>query len=326
MGDKLSTFVTEGKPTKASHLIRSTQWLEGKPYENIPSGAWGSKAIITSTAVSNAGEAVQININSDEIDFEFNVSFDDNLESNEGDITIYNLTDYTISLFGTKQAITIKAGFGDDLGVVFNGYITKVKTTYDGVDKVTTLKIVDDIPSKDNYTKSFSEGTTASTILKTLLEATGLPIRIFDVRRDHTYENAVDIDEPLESAIKTYSNVCGVSTFSRLGYLYSVYLKDTVSGDVYYDKNGNATGTVGFIVSEDTGMIGSPSSYEEEETYEDYTETVKGYEIEMLLQHRISTASKINLRCREVAHGGFTVRSGEHIFNGSEAITKIKVF
>ena len=110
-----SAFVTKGgKPNKASHLIRSTKWLGDKPYENTPSGAWGSKAKITSTAVSNAGEAVQIDINSDEIDFEFTVSFDDDLEPNEGEIIIYNLTDYTISLFGTKQAITIEAGFGND--------------------------------------------------------------------------------------------------------------------------------------------------------------------------------------------------------------------
>ena len=46
----------------------------------------------------------------------------------------------------------------------------------------------------------------------------------------------------------------------------------------------------------------------------------------MLLQHRITTASIINLKSINAKDGKYRVRSGEHTFSNSEAITKIKVF
>lgn len=104
----------------------------------------------------------------------------------------------------------------------------------------------------------------------------------------------------------------GVSVYVNKGQIYAEYLK---SGG-----NNNE-----FNVQESTGMINTPSEYEEEVTAEDYKETIKGYEIEMLLQHRMTTGSIINLKSVN-ANGTYRVRSGEHIFNESEATTKIKVF
>ena len=72
-------------------------------------------------------------------------------------------------------------------------------------------------------------------------------------------------------------------------------------------------------------MIGSPSPFEEEITAEDYTDVVNGYEVEMLLQHRISTAAGVTLKSKN-ANGTYRVQSGTHRFNESEAITKIKMF
>ena len=72
-------------------------------------------------------------------------------------------------------------------------------------------------------------------------------------------------------------------------------------------------------------MIGSPEPYEEEITAEDFKETIKGYNITMLLQHRITTASIINLSSK-IAKGKFRVRSGTHSFSPDECTTQIKVF
>ena len=72
-------------------------------------------------------------------------------------------------------------------------------------------------------------------------------------------------------------------------------------------------------------MIGSPEPFEEEETAEDFSETVNGYTVKMLLQHRIKTAAIIDLRSVD-ASGRFRVRKGTHTFQcNGEALTEIEV-
>ena len=264
---------------------------------------WGS------TATIKCGD---VTIISSELDFNFDVPFDDNLESNEGEITVYNLTDNTIKQLKAKAKLSIEAGYEGDTGSIFNGYITKTNTYREGADKVTTIKIIDDIGEKESLNLTFTSGTTAKTILKSLLDKTGLPIAIFEVEQDYTYENDVTIDEPIDSAIKKYSEVCGVSTFTNKGKLYCCKLSK-ISTDIAFD------------VSEETGMIGSPSPFEETITAEDSEYTLNGFEIEMLLQHRASAGAIVNLTSEQYK-GKYRIKSGTHSFSSeSGCTTKIKV-
>lgn len=298
-----SRVVALKNETHASRLISSANDLRQiEDYSLMPDGIWNRVAIIKSRSVE---------INAEDIDLEFTVPFDDNLESNEAEIIIYNLSDDTINKLFDKAPLTIEAGYKGDTGVIFKGYIVKKSTTYENSDKITTIKCRDDISKKDIVNKSYASGTKASVILKDLIDLTGLPVAMRGIRRDHVYDNAVTIDESLESAIKKYSEVCGVSTFVNKGSIWCMYI-----------KNYNI---INFTISEETGMIGSPSPYTEELTAEEYTDTINGYEVEMLLQHRISTAAGVNIKSKHV-NGTYRVRSGEHIFNESECITKIKVF
>ena len=290
---------------QASRLIKAAQATNLERYSKKPEGVWGSTATIVCGDVT---------IKSTELDFEFNIPFDDNLESNEGEIIVYNLSNNTLKRLTAKSKITITAGYNQgyrnviDTGVIFNGYITKVSTKREDTDRVTTIKVIDDIGEKESLELSFTKGITAQEILKALLEKTGLPIKVFAPKRDWTYDNDVSIDEPLESAIKTYSEVCGVSTFTSLGQIYC--------GDItQFDDR-----TMIFDVKEDTGMIGSPTFFEDTVTVDGYEDTIEGYEIEMLLQHRLRAGSYIYLSCEEFK-GKCWVVSGEHSFSESSCTT-----
>lgn len=296
-------IISETNDKHRSRLIKAFQEIDNlEDYSTKPQGVWGSKATIKCGGVT---------VKSSELDLEFDIPFDDNLESNEGEIIIYNLSDNTIKQLKRKASLSIEAGYEGDTGVLFKGYITKPQTSRDDIDKVTTLKIIDDIEAKESLNLSYTSGTKASTILKDLLKKTGLAIARFEPFRDWTYENDVKIDEPLESAIKKYSEVCGVSTFTSKGKIYSYQLKADSSN-------------VTFEISEDTGMIGSPSPFEEQMTAEGYSDTIEGFEIEMLLQHRISVGATVRLKSKQYK-GLYCVKSGSHRFNESEAITTIKV-
>lgn len=290
-----------GRDELKSTLVRALeQWTT--PYDIRPDGVYGSVATIQCGGVT---------LSSNDLDIEFSVPFDDDMEPNEADIIIYNLTDNTIKQLGLNAQITIEAGYEDDTGVIFSGYITKVKTSRDGADRVTQISAMDDIRKHTVESISFSAGTRASYILKALINKTGLPVAVFSPRRDHTYKDAQTVDGDLMEAIHRYATVCGVSVYVNKGKVYARYIKE---GDA-----------LNFTLSAATGLIDSPSAYTEEISAEDYTETVNGYECSMLLQHRMSAGAIVKLDSLD-AQGQYRVCSGEHRFDTYEATTSIKMY
>lgn len=284
-----------------SRWVRALYDVTQTPYNTPPKGVFGSQAKV------KCGE---VTINSNELDLEFAVPFDDDMIPNEAEIIVYNLTDNTVGKIKKGNSISIEAGYTGDTGVIFNGKVSKVFTKYEGADKATTIKCLDDVTTRKVEDLTFSKGTKASYILKTLLNKTKTPIAVFKVRRDYTYEDEVSVDGDLMENIKKYAEVCGISVYVSKGKIYARYIKD---GD-----------NLNFTLEADTGLIGSPEAFEEEQTAEDFKETVKGYKCECLLQHRMTTAGIINLKSRS-ANGKYRIRSGEHTFNESEAKTTIEV-
>lgn len=300
-----SRLIIDGKYSKTqSRLIKSvTKGLESlKSYEIKPQGVFGSEAKIICGDVT---------IKSNELDLEFTVYFDDDMEANEAEIIVYNLSKNTIKQFKNKNKISIEAGYKGDTGVVFSGYITKVKTKHEEADKVTTIGCIDDVSKKTISEITYKAGTKASYILKDLLKRTGTPIAVFKMRRDWTYEDEQKVDGDLMENIKKYSEVCGVSTYVNKGKIYSRYIKE---GD-----------NLNFTVSEETGLIGSPEEFEEEITAEDYKDVINGYECECLFQHRFAAGGIVKLKSID-ANGTYRICSGEHRFSPDECISKIKVY
>lgn len=283
-----------------SRMVTAMQQVAGK-IDTIPDGLYDQKVKI------NAGGVI---ITNDELDLEFDIPFDDDTEANEAEIVIYNLTDETISAIEEKAAISIEAGYGNDTGVIFSGYISKKKTRWEDCDKVTTIYAIDNNGKQETELTnvSFNSGTKASTILRNLVGRVGLPLAVFSTRRDHTYKDNVTVDGGLMQSIKKYAQICGVTAYVCKSKIYVCPL---------------AYGTYDlFYLTADTGLL-SAVEFEEISTAEDYTDHITGQEIEMLLQHRVQTGSVINLSSKNVK-GNFKVREGSHTYDGSEFKTKVK--
>jgi hypothetical protein len=301
MADKSKAVIQNGPGGLRSALVQALEeWKT--PYDIRPDGVFGSLATV------KTGQAT---ISSETLDIEFVVPFDDDMEPNEAEIIVYNLSDNTIKQLKKKAAITIEAGYKGDTGVLFSGFISKVKTTFEGADKVTSIKALSDIKDHGIESISYAAGTKASYILRQLINKTGLPIAVFKTRRDHTYKDSQTVDGDLMENIKKYAAVCGISVYVSKGKIYARYIKE---GD-----------NLNFNVSVETGMIGSPSAYTEEVTAEDYKETVDGFEVEMLLQHRICAGAIVKLTSR-AGNGTYRVCSGEHRFSADEAVTLAKMY
>lgn len=246
------------------------------------------------------------------IDMEFTIPFDDDTEANEAEIVFYNLSQTTIAAFKHNSVITVTAGYKNDTGVIFSGRISLVKTKFDTVDKKTTVYAVDDVSLKEKNIEniSYSAGVKASYILKDLVGKLKLPIAVFSVRKDMTMENETSIDGGLMESIRSYAETCGVSAYICKG---NVYVQD-----IRKAKHIN------FTVSENTGLIGMPEEFSEEVEKENYSETIKGYNVTMLLQHRMQTGAVINLKSKNV-NGAYAVRSGQHTYDGTNFLTEIEV-
>lgn len=272
------------------------------PYDIAPDGVFGSVATVKCGSVT---------LSSKQLDMELYVPFDDDMEADEAEIRVYNLSSGTRKQLQKGKAITIEAGYTGDTGVIFAGYISAVSARRDGADHCTTIKALDDIREHKLAAISYKAGTKASYILKDLLSKTGIPIAAYKVRRDHTYEDAETVEGDLMENITRYARVCGVSVYVSRGKIYARYIKE---GD-----------NIAFTLSSDTGMVGSPTEYEEEVTAEDFKEVVHGYEVEMLLQHRMCAGAIVDIKSRD-AQGRYRVCSGEHFFSPSGATTRFKMY
>ena len=286
---------------KASQMAIAIEQLAGKIDTEVK-GQFGHTVIIQTGNVA---------IKNSEIDCEFNIPFDDDTEANEAELIFYNLSDTTIKNIKSKAKITVTAGYGKDTGIIFSGFISYKKTYYDGCDKVTKVYALDDmnLQEKDVESITYAAGTKASKILKSLCQKVGLPIAEFTINRDHTYKDEETVSGGLMDNIERLAGICGVSAYILKG---KIYVRPLSKGD-----------NTKFTLSVDTGLI-ELEGFEETETNGDYTDTVSGYNVTMLLQHQLQTASIITLKANNVS-GTYRVKSGSHEYNGTDFLTKAKV-
>ena len=249
-------------------------------------------------------------IKNTEIDMEFSIPFDDDTEANEAEIIIYNLTSTTINAISPDGPIRLTAGYGKDTGVIFSGYISRKRTFWENGSRKTVINAIDHNGKRESELSnlSFGEGTNASMILRRLLEETGLPIAVFEVRRDYTYKDKVSVDGGLMENIKKYAGICGIVAYMCKSQIYACPLS--------YGEHDR------FQLSADTGLL-NVIEFEEQSTNEDYTDTITGLEVEMLLQHRVQTGSILHVDTKQVK-GDFRVKSGNHTYDGASFKTTVK--
>lgn len=281
-------------------MIESIKQVAGK-IDTTPNGLYDQKVTITTGDVT---------INGDNLDVEFTIPFDDDTEANEAEIVVYNLTDKTIGAIKKGAAITVKAGYGKDVGVIFSGYISKKHTCFEDCDKITTIYAIDNNGKKETELTelSFGSGTKASTILRKLVSLVGLPVAAFEVKRDYTYKDKATVSGGKMENIKKYAQICGVVAYVCKSKIYVCPLT--------YGTHDT------FYLTADTGLL-SVSAFEEEVTAEEYTDTITGQNIEMLLQHKVQTGSIINLSTKNVK-GEYRVSEGSHTYDGNEFKTTVK--
>ena len=246
----------------------------------------------------------------------FEVPFDDTTELNTGSVEIYNLTDSTIKAMKKGQLVTIQTGYKGDRGVIFEGIVEKVTTTREGVDKLTKIDLTDDAGGKwtdEKLKKTYKGPIDAKTILADLMPRVGLAIGDFKLPKNHTYKKGKTVNGVISESIKAIAKDCNAKVHVNKKKLY---VREKGEADPY-----------AVIVNKDTGLIGSPTPTESEETSPDGEEKteVSGWKVTMLLNHRISTDSTLSIKSK-TANGQFRVTAGKHTQNGDSFYTECDVY
>lgn len=257
------------------------------------------------------GKQFKSGIGLDGLTILFDVPFDDDKEPNVGTIKVYNMADSTIAAIKKNLPIILNAGYQSDVGGILLGFVEKVQTTWEGVDKVTELTVIDGVEKWYNLPikKTYAPGTTGNAILTDLVKQTGLEIGSFVLPSDRPYRGGKAFNTKLRNAIAEIAKDCGAKVHVTRG---KVFIRPKNEGQ-----------TIGFVIDKDHGLISSPTPIEKDIGKGKQKTLVQGWKVITLLNHRITTDAILQIKSK-TANGMFRVEAGRH--DGSSFLTEMEVY
>ena len=246
------------------------------------------------------------------LEIDFDIPFNDKEEPDVSEVTIYNLSEDSINEIKKQGYCIVNAGYREmgNKACVVSGDIEDVTTDWEGLDKVTNIKVSDGGKEwrQAKLNKTYAEGTKASLIMQDLCGILGYEVVEIKPKEDITYK--------LGKTIKGYCS----DNLKRL-------VKDTKSKmyinkkriTIRDEKKGN---DIGFLLNAETGLVGNPTLNkddsedktdlrESEKEKKKNKEEKKTWKVTCLLNAKIETDSIIKIESK-TCNGQFRVVSGKH--------------
>ena len=226
-------------------LIRTYELIFGKPItiNNINS----FDSVINDTQ-QNAYRVTDLHI-------EFDISKDNTHKSNNGSITIFNLSDDVVNYINQnanqKLAVLLKAGYNGENQIIFQGEVSFFEDNWEGDLNTRQTKLT----LKDGETalltattnRSYKTGTLLNTVLADLISDLNLPQgRVIKYGSSDTLKFSKSFHG---TASQNLNNLA-----SATGRTFSVQ-----DGSVYYTVQGKALKQTVLEISEESGMLGIPT-------------------------------------------------------------------
>lgn len=258
--------------------------------------------------MSTFGRITRVNvgglrISSPPLTIEFDMPFSDDADGNVGTIKVTNLSEATIAKITRNAPVVLEAGYQNDVGTVAVGTVEEVSTAWEGIDKVTTIVVGDGTSQWLTawVNQSWRVGVRASEIARDIIGALGLNVGRIQLPNDVTYPSGKVFSTSAKAALEEIAADTGA--------------KLHVTRQAVYLVPPSYSERVGVYLSAETGLLESPQPS---------TERPDAYRVRMLLQHRITTDSLIEIESR-TATGRFRVVNGRHKSSAQEHITEVLV-
>ena len=218
---------------------------------------------------------------------------------NTGKVTIWNLNKAHLAVLDEKDCVlSLRAGYGTHMPLIFAGTVSFATTTDDGADRKTEIEVVDSIIAiRDTYVSvSYNGRVSWERIFDDVAAQMGVAIS-YSYNAPSQFKNVMNgfsFVGKARDVLTRGCNSCNLAWSVQNGVLQIKRPKDVMSKEVY-------------VLSPDNGLIGTPARVIEED---DAGGKSQGWDVEYFLNGAINIDDYVRLESK-TATGYFRVYSIE---------------
>lgn len=228
----------------------------------------------------------------------FNIEKSDTESSNDSTIQIWNLSDANIKALDKKDIVVrLKAGYENNIALLFVGTVSSVSTSLDGADRVTEIKAVDGrVELRDtDISISFNGKVDCKTIYNYISENTGLPIEYGENLEFASIPNGFSFVGKAKNALAKVATTCKHSWTIQ-------------NGVIQVTNPGKGLAPTGLLLSSETGLISLPRRITLSSNTDKDKEPETGWEVSFFLNGAVGVNDVIRVESKAVS-GYFRVKS-----------------
>lgn len=216
---------------------------------------------------------------------------------NTGKVTIWNLNDAHVAMLSEKNCVlTLRAGYGNVMPMIFAGIISHATTTMEETDRKSEIEVIDNLVQiRDTYVSvSYNGKVNWKTIFDDVSSQMGIAV-VYSYNSEFAdINNGFSFVGQAKDIISKGCTCCGL--------VWSIQ-----NGILQIKKPGDVMKREVFVLSPDTGLLGTPASVvvtQSEATEENET----GWDVEYFLNGAINIDDFVKLESKTVT-GYFRVHS-----------------
>ena len=220
-------------------------------------------------------------------------------EQNVGRISVWNLNDEHLSMLHEKDCIvTLRAGYGSHMPLIFVGAITFVETAEDGADRETKIEASDGrIAIRDSYISvSYSGNVSTKKVIDDVITEMGVSLAVSHNAEFDSLPNGFSYVGKAAGALDKLCATNGHDWQIQNGVLNIKNRCDTMTREAY-------------LISPETGLVGIPKKIMIGQ--DGKSDGQPGYEVVYLLNGAIGIGDYIRLESSKV-QGYFRIHTVEH--------------
>ena len=231
---------------------------------------------------------------------EFSLQKSDLETQNTGRVTVWNLNKEHLAAVEEKDCVlSLRAGYGNRLSLIFAGIVTTATTTNDGADRKTEIEVVDNLVEiRDTFVSiSYSGTVNWKTIFDDVANQMGVAVSYSYNAEFCDLSNGFSFVGQARDIMTKGCNCCGLVWSLQNGVMQVKKPGDTMSREVY-------------VLSPESGLLGIPARITESAD-QTGTDSVVGWEVTYFLNGAINIDDYVKLESNVVT-GYFRVYSIEY--------------
>lgn len=230
----------------------------------------------------------------------FNVQKADVSSANTSKITLWNLNKAQLATLNEKDCVvTLKAGYGSTMPLIFVGAVSRIETTNDGADRMTEIEAIDGrVELRDTFVSLSYKGViNTKKIMQDVAQQMGVSVTFSYNATFADYPNGFSFIGAGRTAL---DKVCAPTDL----------IWDIQNGILQIKRKGDTMSRQVFVLSPDSGLIGIPKKLTQGAENET-DENSKGWEVVYLLNGAIGVGDYVKIESETVT-GFFRVHTVEH--------------